>query len=127
MGYKFGFFLAVGLIFALVAVFGAFALAMLAQSTVMAVQSATMFLMQCSSILVVLSLLVGTGFLIWRRHERQSIGQNRTIYVLTVPTRAGQPQGTQLTSHQSFPGLFAETNADDLSQLLSRLEGSPAI
>ncbi len=86
----------------------------------MVMQSATMLLMQCSSILAILSL-------VWRRQEHQSIGQNRTTYVLTAPARQGQPQGVQMTGHQSFPGLFADTNADDLSQLLSELEGSAAV
>lgn len=127
MSDKIGLFLAIGLVFALVAVFGAFALVMLAQSTVMVMQSVTMFQMQCSSILVVLSIVVETGFLIWRRQERRSIGPNRTTYVLTAPARQGQPQAAELASHQSFPELFADTNADDLSQLLSESEGSPAV
>ena len=124
MGYKLGLVLAIILIFSLVAVFGAFALVMLAQSAVLVMQSGTIFLMQCSSTLLVLGLLVGIGFWIWRRQKRQSIGQNRTTYVLTAPVLQDRPRVTQITTSQLFPGLFANTNADDLSRLLSELDGN---
>lgn len=64
---------AVLLIFALVAVFGVFALAMLSQSVAFMFQSGTILLIQCTSSIVILALVGLLVYLFWRQGKLQTM------------------------------------------------------
>lgn len=70
---KIALFFAVLLIFALAAVFGIFALAMLSQSIASMFQSGTIFLIQCTSSIVILALIGLVVYLFWRQQKLQTM------------------------------------------------------
>lgn len=106
---KIALFLAVFIIFALVAVFGVFALAMLGQSVAFMFQSGTILLIQCTSSIVILALVGLLVYLFWRQQKLQTM---LFAALLNDPS-------SQLTAQNRQAAVFLPAdNQDDIVEFL---------
>ena len=107
-------FFAVLLIFALVAVLGVFAFAMLGQSVALVFQSGTILLIQCTSSMVIFALIGCLVYLVWRQQKLFALRQPILLTaVLNEPSAF-----RSLVENRQTTSLSSVANQNDLSQFL---------